>query len=100
MEKEQIYHFSSEKNALLKAKRGISFDEVIAAIENDQVMDVIMHPNDIKYPDQEIMIVNIKSYIYMVPFVKHPTGGYFLKTIYPGRKAKKAYEIGEHTHDN
>lgn len=50
------YHFSVEKNAQLRAERGISFDEVIAAIENDQILDIIKHSNRAKYPNQELLM--------------------------------------------
>lgn len=85
------YNFSTEKNIQLKTERNISFDEVIAAIENDQIIDVIKHPNSQKYPHQELIIVNVKGYIYVVPFVEEKNGSVFLKTIYPSRKAKKHY---------
>src|SRR6266568_1702060 len=85
------YSFSSEKNALLKQERGISFDEIIAAIQSGQILDIIKHPNKKKYPNQEIMIVNVKGYAYIVPFVEECDGGFFLKTAYPSRKAKKYY---------
>lgn len=87
------YLFSPEKNAQLREKRGVSFDEVIAAIENDQVLDIIEHPNTKKYPNQELIIINVKGYVYVVPFVTQENGDLFLKTIYPSRKAKKIYEI-------
>jgi hypothetical protein len=32
------YSFSSEKNHLLKETRGLSFEEIIAAIENGQLL--------------------------------------------------------------
>jgi len=85
------YHFSSEKNSLLKKERDISFDEVIAAIQNGQIIDIIKHPNKQKYPNQEIIVVNVKGYVCLVPFVEENNGGIFLKTIYPSRKAKRYY---------
>lgn len=85
------YNFSTEKNVLLKKERGISFDEVIAAIQNGQVLDILKHPNKKKYPNQELMIVNVRGYVYIIPFVEQNDGCIFLKTIYPSRKAKKYY---------
>ncbi len=93
------YNFSTEKNIQLKAERNISFDEVVAAIESDQVLDVIKHPNRLKYLNQELIIVDVKGYVYMVPFVKQENGDVFLKTIFPSRKAKKQYLSGGVVHE-
>lgn len=86
-----IYNFSAEKNAYLKAKRGVSFDEIVSAIQSGQILDVFKHPNKTKYPSQEVMVINLKGYVYIVPFVEQNDGSFFLKTIYPSRKAKKQY---------
>jgi hypothetical protein len=85
------FNFSIEKNQKLKMERGISFDEIIAAIENGGLLDTIEHPNSMKYPKQEIMVVAINDYVYLVPFVEEDSGSFFLKTIIPSRKVKKAY---------
>jgi GTP-sensing pleiotropic transcriptional regulator CodY len=70
MEQKHInYVFSAEKNAHLKTERGVSFDEVIAAIQNEQVLDIFKHPNKKRYPNQELMIVNLKGYAYIVPYL-------------------------------
>jgi hypothetical protein len=34
------YNFSAEKNSWLMMERGISFDEVVEAVEADEVLDV------------------------------------------------------------
>ena len=88
------YDFSPEKNALLKEERGVSFDEVIAAIESGQVLDLIEHTNQKKYSRQDIYVVLIDDYVYMVPFVEKADGSFFLKTIYPSRKMTKIYLSG------
>lgn len=85
------YSFSPEKNRLLKLERNISFEEVIAALENDKLLDVIEHPNKSKYSNQQMYVIEINSYIYLVPFVKDSMGNIFLKTIFPSRKAKRRY---------
>jgi hypothetical protein len=82
--------YSPEKNAQLKQSRGISFEEVSLAIEEDRILDVIEHPNVKKYPNQEIYVININDYVYLVPFVKQE-GIVFLKTIFPSRKLTKLY---------
>ncbi|CAG1022372.1 hypothetical protein MTYM_01666 [Methylococcales bacterium] len=39
------FAWNEEKNRLLKAERGISFEEVIAAIASGAVLDVVEHSN-------------------------------------------------------
>jgi hypothetical protein len=86
-----IYIFSPEKNLALIEERNISFDEVIAAIENDQIVDIVEHPNKQKYGNQKMYVIWVKEYVYLVPFVIDTNGDIFLKTIIPSRKAKRKY---------
>jgi hypothetical protein len=86
-----MYSFSWEKNLKLINERRISFDEVIAAIENGHLLDILEHPNKNRYENQKIYVINIKQYIYLVPFIVAVDGTIILKTIIPSRKAKKKY---------
>lgn len=88
------YEFSAEKNQRLINERGISFEEVIAAIEEGAMLAVVPHPNSAKYPHQEIYVVNINNYICLVPFVRKDKNTIFLKTIFPHRKSTKQYLKG------
>lgn len=88
---ESIYIFSPEKNSKLKQERNISFEEVIAAIDNGRLLDILEHPNQAKYKHQKIYVVDAKEYIYLVSFVKDEDGNIYLKTIIPSRKAKQKY---------
>jgi len=90
--KDKQIRFSAEKNALLKAERGIGFEDVILAIEMGQVLDDLIHPNKEKYPNQSIFIIliTVKDYVYLVPYVEDETT-LFLKTIIPSRKMNKRY---------
>ena len=87
---EYVFDFDPEKNAILKEDRGIGFEDVITLMESGEIVSVIAHPNQQRYPHQYICEVDIKGYIYIVPFV---ITGYriFLKTIYPSRKATKKH---------
>ncbi len=87
------YQWDQEKNEQLKAERGISFDQVVMHIERADVLDVYEHPNEKKYPNQQILVVRIEDYVYLVPFVESKEGR-FLKTIMPSRKATRHY-LGE-----
>lgn len=87
-----IYTFSPEKNLKLIEERNLSFEEAIAAIQDDLILDILEHPNKDKYQNQKIYIALIKEYVYLVPFVVDIDGSIFLKTIIPSRKAKKQYQ--------
>ena len=96
MFKNKTIRYSLEKNELLKTKRNISFEDVILALENGCLLDDIEHQNQEKYPDQNIFIilVTIKDYVYLVPYVEDETS-IFLKTIIPSRKMNKKYNKKE-----
>ena len=87
--------WSAEKNALLKAERGISFEDVVFHIMAGDILDTVDHPNQGRYPGQQIHVIAIEEYIYLVPFVESEEE-VFLKTIIPSRKATKRY-LGEET---
>jgi uncharacterized DUF497 family protein len=85
------YLFSAEKNQWLIKERGISFEEIISAIqETGQLLEVIENKNQEKYANQKMYVVELNEYFYLVPFVKQENT-IFLKTIFPSRKAKKKY---------
>ena len=86
----ESYRWNHDKNERLKAERGIGFEQVILHIERGDVIDVLTNPNQSKYPNQQMLIVNIRDYIYLVPFVEDENGK-FLKTIIPSRKATREY---------
>lgn len=86
-----MFIYCAEKNSKLIEERGVSFEEVIAAIENDKLLDVLEHPNQTKYKDQKIYVIELNEYIFLVPFVIDAEGNYFLKTIIPSRKANQKY---------
>jgi len=84
------YHWNKEKNEQLQQKRGVSFEDVIDSIENDRVLGITGTANLEKYPNQSIIVVEIRGYVYCVPFVKDGSVT-FLKTIFPSRKMKKKF---------
>lgn len=86
-----IFNYSADKNTLLIKERNISFEEIIAAIEDGNVLAVMEHPNKDQFGHQKIYVVHADDYVYLVPFVEEKNGGIFLKTIIPSRKAKKKY---------
>jgi len=92
------YKWDLQKNEKLKNERGISFEQVVMHIENGDVLDLVAHPNQKKYPGQLIIVVEINEYAYLVPFVESSEGK-FLKTIIPSRKATKDYLGGKNEQD-
>jgi len=90
----KIFKWNTEKNELLARERGITFEEIVQRIESGAKVIETDHPNQKKYPNQKILIVDVEGYAYLVPFVIEKEG-YFLKTIIPSRKATRQYLGGK-----
>lgn len=86
------FRWSPEKNELLRAERGISFEAIVVSVEAGGLLDILAHPNPAKYPKQRVLVVACDNYAYLVPFVEE-TDCFFLKTVIPSRKATKQYLI-------
>ena len=81
--------FIEEKNLILKETRGIGFEDIIAAYEKGRIIDDLKSRN---HPNQRIMVIRVKRYIYAVPYVVDSKRKViFLKTIYPSRVLVKKY---------
>ena len=81
-----------EKKLWLKLERGISFEEVLKAIQKGDVLDIRIQPNQDKYPGQYLnrVKVKIKDYARVVPC--KPEGDKIkLITAYPSRKFTKTF---------
>lgn len=88
------YRWNKEKNERLKIERGVSFEQITMHIERGDVLDIVAHPNQEKYPNQQLLVVEINDYVYLVSFVENENGK-FLKTIIPSRKATRVYLGGK-----
>ncbi len=82
--------WNKDKDKILIEGRKISFKLVAEIITNNDIVSVIKHPNQEKYPNQRMFLINIKNYIYMIPFVEDEEK-IFLKTIIPSRKYTRDY---------
>ena len=82
--------WNAEKNALLKAERRISFEDVVFHIMAGDILDTVDHPNPKRYPGQQIHVIAIEEYVFLVSFVESDEE-VFLNTIIPSRKATKSY---------
>jgi len=79
-----IFDFNEEKNELLFQQRGITFNQVIDAIEETGVLLNFKHPNKEKYPNQMIFVIELNKYTYCVPYIVDKDK-IFMKTVYPNR---------------
>ena len=88
----KYFDWNKQKNEQLKQERSISFEEVLMAVEEGNILDIVAHPNREKYAGQQIFVLEIGGYAYLVPFAEDAEK-VFLKTIIPSRKATKKYII-------
>lgn len=86
--------WSESKNIKLQAERDVCFEDVLIAIAEGNLIDILVHPNSEKYENQSIYIVKIREYVFLVPFVEDEQK-IFLKTIFPSRKLTKQYLKGD-----
>jgi uncharacterized DUF497 family protein len=86
----KVINWDPYKNQELIEERGISFEEVVFYLQQGALIDDVEHPNDDKYPNQRIFVLNIDNYVYLVPYVEDRKE-IFLKTVIPSRKATKQY---------
>lgn len=86
--------WSAEKSLSLKTERGVSFEEVLSAISQGGLLSVMDHPNRAKYAHQKMLVVRIRDYAYLVPYVESDSE-LFWKSIMPSRKATRDFLSGE-----
>lgn len=85
--------FDKDKNEKLVLTRNISFYDVQEEIEQGRIIALLRHPNKVKYSNQWLLIIRIKGYVHIVPYViDKEKNEAFLKTIYKSRKLQKEYE--------
>lgn len=87
----KYFDWNEEKNEELLVERGVTFEDVLVAIEEDKLLDVLEHPNQKKYPGQRFLVVWLNEYVHLVPFVEDDEKIFF-KTIIPSRKMNKKYK--------
>ena len=85
--------WNADKSLSLKSERGVSFEEVLSAISQDGLLRVMDHPNRAKYGHQKMLVVRIRDYAYLVPYVGNEQE-IFLKSIMPSRKANRDFLSG------
>jgi hypothetical protein len=84
------FRWDPVKNERLKSGRGISFEEIVLAVEAGGLKDILVHPNQRRYPGQVVFVVVYREYVFLVPSVEEEEH-FFLKTAIPSRKATRDY---------
>lgn len=90
--------WNADKNQLLQQRRGVSFEEVAQIIEQDGPRAILAHHNPQRYPHQQLYIIVIRGYAYIVPVVE-TAEELFLKTIIPSRQMTRRYVRKEEQQD-
>jgi len=60
------FDWNQEKNKKLIESRNISFERIVIAIEEGKTRDLLMHPNQSKFGNQQYILVEIEEYIWVV----------------------------------
>jgi uncharacterized DUF497 family protein len=81
--------WNEEKNRELQSARDIAFEDVVAAIEEDKILDDLRHPSA-KRAHQRILVVEIRGYVCGVPYITDGKA-MFLKTVYRSRDLQRKY---------
>ena len=60
----KYFEWDDAKNAKLRAKRGIGFEDVVFHIARGELLDILEHPNPSRYAGQRIFVVRREDYVY------------------------------------
>ena len=66
----ETIEWNEEKNQSLIEIREVSFDLIAQLIREGDILDVYDHPNQERYPGQQMLVVRIDDYAYLIPFVE------------------------------
>lgn len=70
----------------------MSFERIMIAIEQGDLLDILEHPNQTKYDGQKLYIVAIEGYCWIVPFKDDENEKRRkLITAFPSRKLTRKY---------
>ena len=90
-DKQYIIRFDPEKEKQLQEVRQVSFLEIIRLLKHQAIIADIKHYSQ-RYPHQRLLIVELKGYIWAVPYViDKKKKEIWLKTVFPSRKLKKEF---------
>ena len=80
--------WDTSKNEWLKRERFVSFEEIAAIIQQDDYQDVFEDP---ARAGQYCLVLQLRSYTWIVPCVIDAEDRLVLKTAYPSRKYHRIY---------
>ena len=83
-----MIQWNEDKNKWLMRERGISFQEIADTILRGEYIDILENPTR---SNQDIFILHIHSYTWVVPFVIDERESIYLITAFPSRKFHKRY---------
>ena len=83
-----MVRWSPAKDRFLRLNRGVSFQQIADAIISGEYLDILENPSR---PGQDIFVLRIHGYTWVVPFILENDETIFLKTAYPSRKFHKRY---------
>ena len=89
----ETIRWDERKNGWLRQHRGVCFEQAAVCLASERVLDVADHPNQDRYPGQQVAVIEIDGYAYLVPY-EYTGGEIVLKTMIPSRKATQKY-IGD-----
>ena len=81
-----MIRWDKDKDEWLKNTRGVSFQEISDLILSGLYLDILENS---KRPSQDIFVLWLHEYVWVVPFVLEPSGNIFLKTAYPRQEDAK-----------
>jgi uncharacterized DUF497 family protein len=79
--------WSEQKDRWLRENRGVSFQEISAAVLSGSLIEIMENP---ARRGQMAFVIRLHGYVWVVPFVTEGDT-IFLKTAYPSRKMHKRY---------
>jgi uncharacterized DUF497 family protein len=82
--------WDESKNNKLKKLRNLSFEMVLAAIDDKKILADEKHKNTKEYNHQRILVVEIDNYAVVVPYVII-NDEIFLKTMFRDRKMQRRF---------
>jgi hypothetical protein len=82
--------WAADKQLALRARYGVGFEDVLAAIAQMRVLADVLHENAARYPNQRMLVVEIDGYAWAVPYVSEGDRPFF-KTLFPSRKFNRRY---------
>ena len=83
-----MVRWNPEKDRFLRTTRGVSFQQIADEIIAGNYIDILENPGR---SGQQIFLVRIAGYIWVVSFVLEEDETIFLTTAYPSRSFHKLY---------